>query len=137
MPDAVRAQAERELARLERMGDQSAESSMIRTYLDWLIAVPWAKRSEDRLDPIAAREVLDADHAGLDDVKARITEYLAVRKLRAERGLASRSPGPRGANSSGCRSAACATRRRSAATAAPISARFPDGSSGRCATRGR
>ena len=53
MPDAVREQAERELRRLERMGDQSAESSMIRTYLDWLIAVPWAKRSEDRLDPVA------------------------------------------------------------------------------------
>jgi ATP-dependent Lon protease len=87
MPDAVREQAERELRRLERMGEQSAESSMIRTYLDWLIAVPWAKRSEDRLDPVAAREVLDADHAGLDDVKARITEYLAVRKLRAERGV--------------------------------------------------
>jgi len=69
------------------MGDQSAESSMIRTYLDWLIAVPWAKRSEDRLDPVEARRVLDADHAGLDDVKARITEYLAVRKLRAERGV--------------------------------------------------
>jgi ATP-dependent Lon protease len=87
MPDAVREQAERELRRLERMGDQSAESSMIRTYLDWLIAVPWSKRSEDRLDPVAAREVLDADHAGLEDVKARITEYLAVRKLRAERGV--------------------------------------------------
>ncbi len=87
MPDAVREQAERELRRLERMGDQSGESSMIRTYLDWLIAVPWAKRSEDRLDPVEARRVLDADHAGLDDVKARITEYLAVRKLRAERGV--------------------------------------------------
>ena len=61
---------------------------MIRTYLDWLLAVPWSKRSEERLDPVHAREVLDADHAGLDDVKARITEYLAVRKLRAERGLA-------------------------------------------------
>ena len=60
---------------------------MIRTYLDWLIAVPWSKRSEERLDPVDAREVLDADHAGLDDVKARITEYLAVRKLRAERGV--------------------------------------------------
>ena len=60
---------------------------MIRTYLDWLLAVPWAKRSEERLDPRHAREVLDADHAGLDDVKRRITEYLAVRKLRAERGL--------------------------------------------------
>ncbi len=87
MPDAVRAQAERELGRLERMGEQSPESSMIRTYLDWLLAVPWDKRSEDRLDPVHARAVLDADHAGLDDVKQRITEYLAVRKLRAERGV--------------------------------------------------
>src|SRR4249919_153950 len=87
MPEAVREQAERELSRLERMGDQSGESSMIRTYLDWLIAVPWSKRSDDRLDPVHAREVLDADHAGLEDVKERITEYLAVRKLRAERGV--------------------------------------------------
>src|SRR2546421_7864381 len=88
MPDAVREQAEREVARLERMGDQSGESSMIRTYLDWLLAVPWGKRSEERLDPVHAREVLDADHAGLDDVKERIVEYLAVRKLRQERGIA-------------------------------------------------
>jgi ATP-dependent Lon protease len=88
MPDAVREQAERELRRFERMGEQSAESSMIRTYLDWLIAVPWSKRSDDRLDPMEAGRVLDEDHAGLDDVKARITEYLAVRKLRAERGVA-------------------------------------------------
>jgi len=87
MPEAVRQQAERELGRLERMGEQSGESSMIRTYLDWLIAVPWSKRSDERLDPAHAREVLDADHAGLDDVKKRITEYLAVRKLRAERGV--------------------------------------------------
>ena len=88
LPDAVREQAEREVARLERMGDQSAESSMIRTYLDWLLMVPWGKRSEERLDPVHAREVLDADHAGLEDVKDRIVEYLAVRKLRQERGIA-------------------------------------------------
>ena len=87
MPEAAQKQAERELARFERMGDSNAEASMIRTYLDWLLAVPWSKRSEERLDPRHAREVLDADHAGLDDVKKRITEYLAVRKLRAERGL--------------------------------------------------
>jgi ATP-dependent Lon protease len=87
MPEAVQHQAERELARLERMGDSNAEASMIRTYLDWLLGVPWSKRSEERLDPQRAREVLDADHAGLDDVKQRITEYLAVRKLRAARGL--------------------------------------------------
>jgi ATP-dependent Lon protease len=87
MPDAVRQQADRELSRLERMGDSNAESAMIRTYLDWLLAVPWAKRSEERLDPAHAREVLDADHEGLDDVKRRITEYLAVRKLRTDRGM--------------------------------------------------
>jgi ATP-dependent Lon protease len=88
MPDEVREQAERELGRLERMGDASGEASMIRTYLDWLLAVPWGKRSEERLDPAHAREVLDADHAGLEDVKERIVEYLAVRKLREERGIA-------------------------------------------------
>ena len=60
---------------------------MIRTYLDWLIAVPWSERSEERLDPVHAREVLDADHAGLEDVKDRIAEYLAVRKLRQDRGI--------------------------------------------------
>src|SRR6195256_922278 len=87
MPDSVGQQAEREVSRLERMGDSNAESAMIRTYLDWLLAVPWAKRSEERLDPVHAREVLDADHKGLHDVKRRITEYLAVRKLRAERGM--------------------------------------------------
>jgi ATP-dependent Lon protease len=87
MPDAVREQAERELRRLEAMGESSGEASMIRTYLDWLTAVPWSKRSEERLDPQHAREVLDADHAGLEDVKDRIVEYLAVRKLRQERGI--------------------------------------------------
>jgi ATP-dependent Lon protease len=87
MPEAVQEQALKELGRLERMGEQTGESSMIRTYLDWLIAVPWNKRSEEHLDPVAAREVLDADHEGLEDVKDRITEYLAVRKLRQDRGI--------------------------------------------------
>jgi ATP-dependent Lon protease len=87
MPDDVRAQAERELRRLETMGDASGEASMIRTYLDWLISVPWSKRSDETLDPHGAREVLDADHAGLEDVKDRIVEYLAVRKLRQDRGI--------------------------------------------------
>jgi len=87
MPDAVREQAEKELSRFERMGEQSPESAMIRSYLDWLIAVPWSKRSEERLDPVHTREVLDADHAGLEDVKDRIVEYIAVRKLRTERGI--------------------------------------------------
>jgi ATP-dependent Lon protease len=87
MPEEAHEQATKELGRLERMGEQSGESSMIRTYLDWLIALPWNKRSEEHLDPIAARAVLDADHAGLEDVKDRVTEYLAVRKLRHDRGI--------------------------------------------------
>ena len=87
MPEPVQTQALKELSRLERMGEQTGESSMIRTYLDWLIAVPWGKRSEEHLDPVAARAVLDADHAGLQDVKDRVTEYLAVRKLREDRGI--------------------------------------------------
>ncbi len=87
MPEDVKEQALKELARLERMGEQTGESSMIRTYLDWLIAVPWGRRSVEHLDPVAARAVLDADHAGLEDVKDRVTEYLAVRKLRQDRDI--------------------------------------------------
>src|SRR6201991_4105412 len=87
MPDDVKEQADKELGRLERMGEQSGEASMIRTYLDWLIAVPWSKTSDEKLDPVSAREVLDADHAGLEDVKDRITEYIAVQGLRRDRGL--------------------------------------------------
>src|SRR5438270_2907026 len=87
MPEDVEEQALKELARMERMGEQTGESSMIRTYLDWLIAVPWSKRSDEHLDPVGARAVLDADHAGLEDVKDRVTEYLAVRKLRQDRGI--------------------------------------------------
>jgi ATP-dependent Lon protease len=87
LPEQVEEQATRELRRLERMGEQSGEASMIRTYLDTLLGVPWGERSDERLDPVHAREVLDADHAGLEDVKDRITEYIAVRRLRRERGL--------------------------------------------------
>jgi ATP-dependent Lon protease len=87
MPDPVREQAERELARFERMGESSPEAGVIRNYLDWLLAVPWGTRSEDVLDPERTRLVLDEDHAGLDDVKERIVEYIAVAKLRRERGI--------------------------------------------------
>ncbi len=87
MPEAVREQADKELARFERMGESSPESQMIRSYLDWLLAVPWGERSDEVLDPERTREVLDADHAGLDDVKKRIVEYIAVAKLRKERGI--------------------------------------------------
>jgi ATP-dependent Lon protease len=88
MPDAVREQAERELARLERTSEQSPEHGWIRTYLDWLTDVPWSVRTDDSLEIAEARGVLDADHEGLEDVKDRIVEYLAVRKLRQDRGLA-------------------------------------------------
>jgi ATP-dependent Lon protease len=87
MPETVREQADKELARFERMGESSPESQMIRSYLDWLLAVPWGVRSDEVLDPERTREILDADHAGLDDVKKRIVEYIAVAKLRKERGI--------------------------------------------------
>ena len=87
LPEEVREQVERELSRLDRQGDSSPEASMIRNYLDWIFSVPWGKRSEERLDPVHTREVLDADHEGLEDVKDRIVEYIAVRKLREERGI--------------------------------------------------
>jgi ATP-dependent Lon protease len=87
MPEHAREQAEKELGRLERMGEQSGEASTIRSYLDWLIAVPWSENSEEKLDPTHARAVLDEDHAGLEDVKDRIVEYIAVKKLRVDRGI--------------------------------------------------
>ena len=92
MPEAVREQADKELGRLERIGEQTGESSVIRTYLDWLIAVPWSKRSDERLDPVYTREVLDDDNAGLEDVKDRIVEYIAVKKLRQERAIQDNQP---------------------------------------------
>ena len=87
MPEAVREQADKELGRFERMGEQSPESQMIRSYLDWLLAVPWGVTSDEVLDPIHTRQVLDSDHEGLEDVKDRIVEYIAVAKLRKERGI--------------------------------------------------
>jgi ATP-dependent Lon protease len=87
MPDAVRAEVERELDRLGRTPEQNPEHGWIRTWLDWMLDIPWSVRSEDNLDLTEARRILDADHTGLDDVKDRILEFLAVRKLRQERGL--------------------------------------------------
>ncbi|HEX2737344.1 MAG TPA: endopeptidase La, partial [Acidimicrobiia bacterium] len=88
LPDGARDAATREVDRLERMSDQSPEHGWIRTWLDTMLDVPWGDRSDDRLDVTEARQILDEDHTGLDDVKDRIVEYLAVRKLRADRGLA-------------------------------------------------
>ncbi|MGH7687005.1 MAG: endopeptidase La [Candidatus Dormibacteria bacterium] len=87
MPENVLKEAQRELGRLERTSEQNPEHGWIRTYLDWMLDIPWNVRSEDNYDLVEARRILDEDHTGLDDVKARIIEFLAVRKLRAERGL--------------------------------------------------
>src|SRR5580698_3383196 len=87
LPDKVREAALREVAKLERSSDQSPEGGWIRTWLDTVLDLPWNTRTEDSTDLKAAREILDADHHGLDDVKDRIVEYLAVRARRAQRGL--------------------------------------------------
>src|SRR5262245_21073838 len=84
LPESVAAIANREVDRLERMTPASPEYQMIRTYLDWVLDVPWNKPTEDRLDPVEARKVLDQDHYDLDKVKERIVEYLAVRKLKGD-----------------------------------------------------
>ena len=81
MPEAVAEKALKELSRLEKMPAQSAETSVIRTYLDWLVGLPWTKEDEEKLDLVQAREILDHDHWGLEKVKDRILEYLAVHKL--------------------------------------------------------
>ncbi len=85
--DAVRDAVTREVDRLERTGQQNPEHGWIRTWLDTVLDLPWGVRSDETLDVRVARDVLDADHTGLGDVKDRIVEYLAVRKLRAERGF--------------------------------------------------
>ena len=151
MPPEVEEQARRELGRLERMPEGMGESSMIRNYLDWLVAMPWAKLDAEQHDIGRARTILDEDHYGLEKVKRRILEFLAVRKLNPE----GRSPilcfvGPPGVgktslgqsiaralalSSSASASAACTTRPRSAATGAPTSARCPATSRRRCARR--
>ncbi|WP_156726057.1 endopeptidase La [Streptomyces apocyni] len=87
LPEKVREAALKEVDKLERASDQSPEGSWIRTWLDTVLELPWSERTEDAYDIQGARGVLDAEHAGLDDVKERITEYLAVRKRRGERGL--------------------------------------------------
>ncbi|WP_341924272.1 endopeptidase La [Nocardioides psychrotolerans] len=87
VPDHVRAALLREVDKLERSSDQSPETAWIRTWLDTVLDLPWAVRTTDSTDVTAARAVLDADHHGLDEVKERIVEYLAVRSRRAERGL--------------------------------------------------
>src|SRR5512139_1076218 len=87
LPEHVREAALKEVGKLERTSDASPEGGWIRTWLDTVLDIPWNERTEDSYDIRNAREILDADHAGLDDVKDRVIEYLAVRKRRADRGL--------------------------------------------------
>src|SRR5687767_10647852 len=84
LPKEARAEVERELGRLERSGRESMEAQVIRTYLEWIAELPWGTRSDDHLDLRRATEVLDEDHYGLQDVKDRVLEFLAVRQLRAQ-----------------------------------------------------
>ncbi len=88
LPEQARKAADRELSRLEKLPPAAAEHGVIRTYLEWLVELPWSKQTEDNLDIGHAREVLDADHYDLEKIKDRILEYLAVRKLKPD------SPGP-------------------------------------------
>ena len=92
LPEAVNTVAVREVDRMERMTPASPEYQMIRTYIDWVLDVPWSTVTEDRLDPEAARKVLDEDHYDLDKVKERIVEYLAVQKLKVSQGAGLKGP---------------------------------------------
>ena len=94
LPESVATVAAREVERLARMTPASPEYQMIRTYFDWVLDVPWSTTTEDRLDPVAAREVLDEDHYDLDKVKERIVEYLAVQKLKSRRSATAQIKGP-------------------------------------------
>ncbi len=150
MPEVVVKAVEKELDKLERMGDQSMESGWIRTWLETVFELPWGERSQDVLELNDAQAQLDADHTGLDKVKERIVEFLAVRKLRSERGVdgtdskaggtilalvvrqgsarpawASRSRKPWDANSCACRWAASETKPRFEVTGAPTSVPAP------------
>ncbi|MFN3786885.1 MAG: endopeptidase La [Sulfurihydrogenibium azorense] len=85
MPDYVKEEAEKQLKRLEKMHPDSAEAGVIRTYLDWLVELPWNKRTKDRLDLKLAKKILDEDHYDLEKIKERILEYLAVLKLKKQK----------------------------------------------------
>jgi len=94
LPAEARQEAERELSRLERMPPGAAEYTVARTYLDWLLDLPWHTSTEDNLDIVRARQILDEDHFDLERIKERIVEYLAVRKLRQEEGQGGEARGP-------------------------------------------
>jgi ATP-dependent Lon protease len=138
MPEEAKEKALAELGKLKMMSPMSAEASVLRSYIDWMVSVPWSKRSKVKHDLKRAAEILDEDHYGLDEVKDRIVEYLAVQKrVRKVKGPVLCLVGPPGVGKTSLgesiarrriaslcawRSAACATRRKSAVTVAPTSA---------------
>ena len=140
MPKAVETKARNELGKLKQMSPMSAEATVVRNYLDWLLGVPWSKRSRIRRDLAEAQRVLDADHHGLEKVKERILEYLPQQRVRKLKGPILCLVGPPGvgktslgqsiarrrtASSCAYRLAVCAMRRKSAVTGAPTSVRCP------------
>ena len=145
MNDEAREKTARELERLSRMAPGSPEIGVSRTYIEWMLDLPWGKTTPDNLDLRRARRVLAEDHYGLEEVKERVIEYLAVCRIKknmkgpvlcfvgppgvGKSPLPSPSPARWAASLSRCRWAACAMRRKSAVTGARISARFRDGSS--------
>jgi len=163
LPEHARKAADRELSRLERLPPAAAEYGVIRTYLEWLVELPWSERTEDNLDIEHAREVLDEDHYDLEKVKDRIltsrrsrtassstwrcasstrppmarSSASSARRGSARPASAARSARPWAESSSASRWVECATRPRFAATGAPTSARCRARSCGRCATRNR
>ena len=143
----AREKAEGELKKLKSMSPMSAEATVVRNYLDWMLSIPWGVKSRVKRDLGRAQKVLDDDHYGLEKVKERIVEYLAVqqrsKKLKGpilclvgppgvgKTSLGNRWHGPRGASLSVSRLAGCATRAKFAATGGPISGRCPARSSSR------
>src|SRR5690606_38679625 len=116
LPEEARKEVDREFHRLERTHPQSAEYQVIRSYLDWVLELPWNVRTEDRIDLAEAEQVLEEDHYGLEDVKDRVLEFLAVRKLQMERAAAAEPPLGSGPSDLGSEPAALG----SAAPAAPL-----------------
>ena len=153
MNDEARDKANRELERLSRMAPGSPEIGVSRTYIEWLLDLPWGKTTPDNLDLKRARRILAEDHYGLDEVKQRVIEYLAVCRIKnnmkgpvlcfvgppgvGKTSIARSVARALGASSFRCLWAACATRRKFAAIAERISARFRGGSFRPSSRRGR
>jgi len=137
LPEEARAEVERELGRLERAHPQSAEHQVIRTYLDWVLDLPWSERTEDRIVLSEAEEILEEDHYGLEDVKDRILEFLAVRKLQMERAAESVAAEGEVEAAAGGESAGAGAGVGESAAGEPQAAEGSDGAEGRARAKAR